>query len=84
MTLGDGQRAPSKKESTAVALTTDEHNKILKIWDEKVFYIVSNELAWRGREGPKYSIFSKKWTTKAISQVELCITKFLPKRVKVV
>lgn len=53
------QRDPTKRKTSAAALTNEEYNKILKIWDEnesaglqrKFFHVISHELAWRGGEG---------------------------------
>lgn len=53
------QRDPTKRKSSAAALTNDEYTKIIQIWNEnepvglqrKFFHIISRELAWRGGEG---------------------------------
>lgn len=55
------QLLPSKRKTSAVALTDEEHQAIIKLWDEstpsglqrKLYHIIAVELAWRGGEAAK-------------------------------
>lgn len=55
----DAKRRPTKRKSSAGALTSDLYTQIVHIWDEnepvdlqrKFFHIISRELAWTSGEG---------------------------------
>ena len=58
------QTDPSKRKASSAALSNEEYNSILNMWDEdtpeglqrKFFHVSSRELAWRGGEGCSASV----------------------------